>query len=540
MNRQKRGNTVFYDIVSEFLIPWIRCRRDARRDRLREEQLRAAERQRLEQLLAAEKLRREKLVRGLKLVSMGALIVILAVVLSWLWSERQRERKIAEGKMEQMREKELLDASFGYLGADRGFHPEVAMLTAIDSIARYRSNHQFVPRRAVLAIAFATAERRQHIVFKDLPSEEISAQIPCVESTDRAMQLVVKDAYTVGLRTSDGQIKDVPTGGKKITAIGFDTHAEKFAVCLADGEIITGEVSNPGQAKHLTGAALAGAALERVLGISDPAEAQRCIRTAPAQGWEKGYDDIIKDNLLAAITSLVTLEYPKDDVNLVGLEHTFTDEINKAFSKLESGSQKEAKRLLRKAFKKVNTQLDRETVKSVLATNLFVRATNQTDKKVQAQELRVVGKLNPNLQSAITALSTSDEKLAQVKDLMEKGNKLARDSRIDEAKAAYRDAIKLDSNLNRIVNPEEEWKKFAPWILTDAKEKMNEGYQAAAAGNCAKAIQLFKDTLALDPRQDRWLDPEKEARKTLAQQNASPCPTSVGGPELTPSGSPHM
>jgi Novel STAND NTPase 1 len=46
VNRQKRGNTAFYEIVSEFLIPWIRRRRDVLRDKLREEQQRKKRRSR--------------------------------------------------------------------------------------------------------------------------------------------------------------------------------------------------------------------------------------------------------------------------------------------------------------------------------------------------------------------------------------------------------------------------------------------------------------------------------------------------------------
>src|SRR4030095_36228 len=181
-------------------------------------------------------------------------------------------------------------------------------------------------------------------------------------------QLFIKDEYTVALRTSDGQIKDVPTRGKRITAIGFDLNAKRFGIYLANGEIITGEVANPEQA----GPPLTGATLETVLKIKDAKEASSFIRPAPQKGWNRGYDDTINDYLRSAIAAGIFAKYQNDDRALIGgLAHSLTDDINDAYNTLESGNQKDAIRRLQKAFIELNVPNDEQTVKHVLAENLF-------------------------------------------------------------------------------------------------------------------------------------------------------------------------
>jgi hypothetical protein len=463
-----------HDVMAFAVMDWSNRRRQTVREERQKQEFFALEKQRFK--------------RRLKIMLATALVTILTVAVLALLIGKIRDRQLAAKEIEQMQQKELLDASSGYLGIlNRAFRPYLAMLTAIDSIAKYRQSQQFVSLKAVVALALANAVERDHIAEpKDMKPEEVLAQIPCVESADPGTYLVVKDKQTIELRTNDGQIQHFSTNGKAIKGIGFNLNGDIFGVWLADGEIITRKTRKPEHPNTVKGSTLAA-----VLGISDPAKAQACFRTAPDEGWTGGYDDIINSDFLSAI-SRITAKYPQDDRRSIGgLNHAFTDELNDVYEALASGQPEEAIHAFTATLSKVNIDLD------------------------------------PELEKGIA-----------IKQIMERGNTRASRSEIKEAKKAYGNAVKLDPTLRNRMDPETEWMKFAPGILADARQKMNEGYAAATAGDRDKAVQLFTEAIRLDDRQLEWLDPKTEAEKNLPPQSApsSATPTGASGP--VPSGSP--
>jgi hypothetical protein len=478
--------------------------------------------------------RKSRFTAAMLVLGVIAFFVVSGVIAFFveLWREEEREGQLAAKNMKEMRQKELVDSSFGYLGtANRDFRPDLALLAAIDSIATYRRDEQFVPPRAVQAIALANTVHTQHITDpKDIKPADIYREVPCVESADRTKQVFIKDkeAQLVALRTEDDRVQDFPSNGSKITAIGINPNGDSFGVLLANRDVIVRAVGNPVQARTVSGSTLADQ-----LGI-DAARAEAFTRDASVQGWKGGYNDIINNQLISAL-SAVSCKYPPDQRALTaGLEHTFTDDINDAYGILLSGKKDDAIRLMQQLLSKLKITLDEKTLKSNLASNVFDRATRETNKSAQENEFRIATELDPEFQKAVARFRQSE----RINELMETANELARNSKVNEAKKKYHEATELDSTLADRVNPETEWMKFAPWILADAQEKMKQGYAAAAAGDQKKAVQRFKETIALDPRQGGWLDPDAEAEKNLPAHSAPSSGTPVGSPKPVPSGSP--
>jgi tetratricopeptide (TPR) repeat protein len=535
-----------HDVMAFAIMDWSNRQRQIIQAKQQQEKFSAAERLRQEKLerqqqklAEADRLRDETLKRRQKLALMSGLVMVLAVVLAEVW----REKRTSEHEMLQMQQNKLIDSSFGYLGAaNRDFRPDLATLTTIDSVAEYRRNQLFVPQRAALALGLVNAVHKDHIEEpQGIKIEEIYRQVACVESADRQQQLVIKDAHTVELRTSDSRTKFFSVDGKKIIEMGFDQTGERFGIRGEGGEPVIRTVHDPQHFDRLIGVSLADA-----LKIPDVAKAQKWFRSMPPDGWNKGYDDNINNQLITAISTLAT-KYSADDRLSLGIsDNALTERVNAAYATLQSGNREESIRLLKEAFREVRVPIDEVNAKAVLAANLFARATKEPDKAAQETYLRVAVELDSALKPEIERFSKSEIEKSigpsgeqakiqtQVKDLMDQGNQFARNGNIDQAKQLYQKAISLDPKLKDRVNPETEWTKFAPAVLTNAQQRIDEGYERAGKGDIKGAIESFEGAIRLDPRQSSWLDPKTEAQKYVQPQNGASAPSITSGTPADP------
>ena len=140
----------------------------------------------------------------------------------------------------------------------------------------------------------------------------------------------------------------------------------------------------------------------------------------------------------------------------------------------------------------------------------------------------------PRNEELVLALDPSSKGKIDAQKEIHRGNVLA--SQGDEAGAikAYQNAKQLDPALKNL-KPEDQVKQFvrSPGPGESAREaaiqKINLGNEAAQRGEVDRAIALYREAIALDPQLVRSLDPEAEARKWNEKRNA-PMNTLPSGP----------
>jgi tetratricopeptide (TPR) repeat protein len=140
---------------------------------------------------------------------------------------------------------------------------------------------------------------------------------------------------------------------------------------------------------------------------------------------------------------------------------------------------------------------------------------------------------DPRHEKLVLALDPERKNTIEAQKEIHRGNVLA--SRLDEKGAikAYQKAKELDPALEKL-KPEEQAKRFARSLgpargARDAAiQKINLGNEAAQRGELDRAIALYREAIALDQQLARSLEPESEARKWNERRNA---PASTPSPE---------
>ncbi len=114
---------------------------------------------------------------------------------------------------------------------------------------------------------------------------------------------------------------------------------------------------------------------------------------------------------------------------------------------------------------------------------------------------------------------------------VEQGKRLAKEGKVEEAITAYKEAQKLAPDID--LNPETETIDKDPKAVAGkwaALGKVEEGEKLAKQGKVTEAIAAYKETQQLDPEID--LDPETEAidkePKTIALELAAPAKVEEG------------
>jgi tetratricopeptide (TPR) repeat protein len=171
----------------------------------------------------------------------------------------------------------------------------------------------------------------------------------------------------------------------------------------------------------------------------------------------------------------------------------------------------------------------RGQIKDVLISSALYRLMEEFDELRKLLETGRGADLEPDFdprhEKLVLALDPERKNTIEAQKEIHRGNVLA--SRLDEKGAikAYQKAKELDPALEKL-KPEEQAKRFARSLgpargARDAAiQKINLGNEAAQRGELDRAIALYREAIALDQQLARSLEPESEARKWNERRNA--------------------
>ncbi len=177
-----------------------------------------------------------------------------------------------------------------------------------------------------------------------------------------------------------------------------------------------------------------------------------------------------------------------------------TIDLNPDPQELETNPDRVAKQLAAPAKVKV-----KEGEK--LAKEGKVKEAIAADQEVQQIDPEI--DLNPDTEAIDKEPKAVDRKLAALAKVKE-GEKLAKEGKVKEAIATYKEAQQLDSEID--LNPETQAIDKDPKAIAGklaAPVKVKEGEKLAEQGKVTEAIAAYKEAQQLDPEID--LNPETEA-----------------------------
>jgi tetratricopeptide (TPR) repeat protein len=171
----------------------------------------------------------------------------------------------------------------------------------------------------------------------------------------------------------------------------------------------------------------------------------------------------------------------------------------------------------------------RAQLKDVLISSALYRLMEEFEELRRRLESGSAADLEPDFEprheKLVLALDPERKNTIEAQKEIHRGNVLA--SRRDEAGAikAFQKAKELDPALKNL-KPEDQAKRFARSLgrgggaREAAIQKINFGNEAAQHGELDRAIALYREAIALDPQLARSLEPESEARKWNERRNA--------------------
>lgn len=199
VNRRGGGDTAFYDVISEFLIPWIRRRRDMRRNKLREER-------RIQELLHKEKVRRNKIwALAASIVFIVSGLMVWFGMTQWKISNARGTALHALLKMED--------------------DPELGLLLAIKSLNKSKTDQG----KQALALGLAKSTVRAYLAGNVLSAEF---------SHDGAFIVTASDDEIVRLwdaRTA--KLCDTISADAKVKTASFNSDGTQIVAGCADGSV---------------------------------------------------------------------------------------------------------------------------------------------------------------------------------------------------------------------------------------------------------------------------------------------------------------
>ena len=150
----------------------------------------------------------------------------------------------------------------------------------------------------------------------------------------------------------------------------------------------------------------------------------------------------------------------------------------------------------------------------------------KTSAAMRAPMSRIATDVEPRYEKLVITLDPSLKSKIDAQKEIHRGNVLASLGDEEGAIKAYQNAKQLDSALENL-KPEEQATRFArgPGPGSTGREmaiqKIVSGNEAARRGELDKAISFYREAIVLDPQLGRSLDPEAEARKWSAKQSGA-------------------
>ena len=456
---------------------------------------------------------------------LGLLIVSLSAGFS-LWNHFSRQQMEMREHI-ALADKQLARI-INYIGISGDpLTAKAGLLAAIDLYAWSKKKH--IPVSEGILIALYLAPERQGEPVALTPEKALERQfeiwktIPALTAPGGKYTLMIEANNTPVLFARDKRkLQSLSTSLKTpIVEIGFSAKAERVGVLCADGSVFVWDTRN-----SALGSARSEPSLTKALDLESTDEESRnkLLKPAPhGQPWQLGYSALGQQWLLKALGAVTASHRDfKDGYKLADDEDkTLTETLNEAIELAETNKLEEALASLSDALGKIEVKVDQEALKDVLASSSFLRVMDalRAPPKIGAEQTSGGADLPPRFEQLAVVLKPSIKNKVEAQKEIRRGNLLASQGDKEGAKEAYRKAIELDSELVTILSPEEQVKSFGGTIERDQKIAL--GNEAAQRGEVEKAIAFYREAIALDPQIARSLDPEAEARKWSERQSGS-------------------
>lgn len=565
VNRQTRGDTTFYDIVSEFLIPWIRRRRDARRDRLREEQQRAAERQELEEFLARQEMRRKVGLRTVVAsVAISAAVLITAILLWW----HTHQTNSLQNKHAVMANAQALGASANQYLSEKtpmlrpgersrskstdteDTHPPYpAMLAGIDGVASCLRAGIVAPPETVDAMRRAANkfEQDQYATRRLASAESESTNslsteksdfIPIFPSPDGKFMVTIEHENTPVLWDAwTFKAKRMSAVSDGISAVAFSTNSTQLGVASLRGTAWYWDISPDWRRwildifKRRQKPTLAKDKLPKALKI-DPGKKEDY---KGRDGLWEDYTEITTKWFLDAVR-LIYRPYESREresfptLNLQSERPRFTDEVSTAYAKAEK---------------------DIDGAKEQLAKTLRAFHVAQSDPGAILAEMYVSSARRKVLKSALHEAAADYDRAhalnptsgfinrAAALRKVEEGNSYAANKQFEKAVESYKAAVSLDQSLPELVpgvskSAKELAEEGSVNNVAEMKQLLDQANREALLGHRDEARKLYEQAKGKAPDVLKQLDPDTEVEKLAPkgppQDNSPPVPTAASPP----------
>jgi hypothetical protein len=362
---------------------------------------------------------------------------------------------------------------------------------------------------------------------------DVGRKIPALSVAGGKFTLIIEDKNTpVFLNRDEGKVERLSALASPIVEIGFSESLTHVGVHCQDGSSVVWDIHRsyfPGS-PALTRSAKTTQPLETALALDDaPQESrQKLVKSSSEpESWKAGYTALGQEWLLRALSTVTRSpeEYPDYYKLRNDTGKPLTQSLHKAIQLAGADQVNEAILLLSQELGKLGFKTEREEPTRRFREILALSALYRVMEEFQNSPLRmdpVAADSEPRYERSAIALNPKFKSKIDAQKEIRRGNMLSSQGDENGAREAYREAIELDSELAKSLNPDEQSKSFSGTMGRD--QKIASGNEAAQRGELDKAVALYREAIALDPQLARSLDPEVEARKWQERQSGPPNP----------------
>ena len=416
-----------------------------------------------------------------------AVVVAASLITAGLWmqsgkrlSEKRRESaEIRAALAEVDKEKERI---INYIGVRSDpFDLKGGLLAVIDLYASSEANDVPVFEGILIALSLAADRQRNNSpLFPDEAQRVQTAvwrKIPALRAPGGKYTLVIEANNTPLLLVRDGRVgRSLPPLKAPVVQIGFSEDSERVGVRCKDGSVFVWD-TDPDSTTTLK----SDTELENALNLRGISKERRdkLLKSAPLpehrkQHWQKGYTALANEWLLHALSAVTNSHRDFDDNFKLqnNKSKPLTDTLNECVRLAENEELAEDDRLqkalslLSAELKPMGIDVDEKTLKRVMARSAFYRALDalyDRERGLESDEFKAHERL-------AIAFDPINKGRIEAQKKIDLANKTAQSGGVAEAIKLYWEAIWLDRQLAKSLDPEAEAARLSPKKLPNPSD----------------------------------------------------------------------